>query len=201
MHCWIKRVTKRHRRWPLLGALALMAAAGCGGSNKYGAEVTGTVTIDGELAHSGTVTFHPTDKAGKIAVGRIYPDGSFSLRTGQGDLRESDGGTVAPGEYIVTVVVNGPSPPPTTPGGPPPAGPLLVAERYIDRDTTDLRENVVAGENVVAFNLDRAAPADAEATEGGEESPTDGSGVPVSAEESAPAGAKMENATTEGAKP
>jgi hypothetical protein len=157
MNCWIQRSVSRLSWSLLLGAIALVAATGCGGFKKYGADVTGTVTIDGELARSGTVTFHPTDKAGKIAVGRIYPDGSFSLRTGQGDLGESDGGTVVPGEYIVTVVVSGPSPAPTTPGGPPPAGPLLIAERYIDRDTTDLRKTIVAGENVLAFELERAA--------------------------------------------
>ena len=40
----------------------LSLIVGCGGpANKYDAVVTGTVTIDGELANSGIVTFHPVD--------------------------------------------------------------------------------------------------------------------------------------------
>lgn len=137
-------------------------ATGCGGpAYEYDSVVTGTVTIEGELAPRGTITFHPVAKNGKIAIGRIYPDGSFSLRTGQGDLRESDGGTVVPGEYIVTVVVTGPPPAPTTPeGGPPGPGPLLVAKRYLSRDTSDLRRTVHPGANVMVFELERAAPED-----------------------------------------
>jgi hypothetical protein len=188
----------------------LVAAPERDRAKKYGAEVTGTVTIDGELARTGTVTFHPADKSGKIAVGRIYPDGSFSLRTGQGDLSESDGGTVAPGEYIVTVVVEGPSPAPTTPGGPPGAGPLLIAQRYIDRDTTDLRSNIVAGENVLAFDLERAAPAEpaesaeietTETTDGAANSPAPDGAEAATTEGSTPAPAEIDSATTEGAKP
>jgi hypothetical protein len=132
---------------------------GCSGpAHKYDAVVTGTVTIDGELAKSGTVTLHPTAKQGQIAIGRIYPDGSFSLRTGQGDLRESDGGTVPSGDYIVTVVVNGPSEPdPSGPGAPPIVGPLMVAEKYISRDTSDLRCHVKPGANVAVFDVHGAS--------------------------------------------
>ena len=45
----------------------LALAIGCGGpANEYDAVVTGTVTIDGELANSGLVTFHPVDD-GKVS--------------------------------------------------------------------------------------------------------------------------------------
>lgn len=160
MKCFKMHLTTRRHSYLVAGIFFVGVTAGCGGpANKYGAVVTGTITIDGELAPSGTVTFHPVAKDGKIATGGIYPDGSFSLRTGQGDLREGDGGTVVPGEYIVTIMVTGPPPAPTTAiGGPPVSGPLLVDERYVRRDTTDLRASIREGENVVHFDLKRVAP-------------------------------------------
>jgi hypothetical protein len=140
-----------------------LACAGCGGpAYEYDSVVSGTVTIDGELAPSGTITFHPVATEGRIAIGRIYPDGSFSLRTGQGDLRESDGGTVVPGEYIVTVVVTGSPPTASQEGVPPSSGPLLIDKRYISRDTSDLRCTVKPGQNVVELQLDRAQPVEIE---------------------------------------
>jgi len=159
MKTQFNRMAKVRGCVPIVAAAVWLAAGGCGGpAYEYDSVVTGTVTIEGELAPSGTITFHPVAKEGKIAIGRIYPDGSFALRTGQGDLRVSDGGTVVPGEYIVTVVVTGPAPAPTSPeGGPPSAGPLLIAERYLSRDTTDLRCTVSPGDNVVTFDLERAA--------------------------------------------
>lgn len=133
-----------------------LIAGGCNGpAHEYDSVVTGTVTVDGELAESGTVTFHPV-KEGRPAIGRIYPDGSYSLRTGQGDLRESDGGTVMPGEYVVTVSITGP---PVTgevigQGGPPVPGPSLIARKYAERETTDLRRTVKPGANVFVLELD-----------------------------------------------
>jgi hypothetical protein len=139
-------------------ALVLLVAAGCGGAaNKYDAVVTGTVTVDGELAKSGIVTFHPVDE-GNVAIGRIHPDGSYSLRTGQGDLQQVDGGTVEPGEYIVTVSVTAP---PTAgarvgEGGPPIPGPSLVAAKYSSKDSSDLRRTVKAGPQVMILELEAA---------------------------------------------
>jgi hypothetical protein len=169
MKCFKTQVTTRHHFCLVAGVFFVGVTAGCGGpANKYDAVVTGTVTIDGELAPSGTVTFHPVAKDGKIATGRIYPDGSFSLRTGQGDLRDSDGGTVVPGEYIVTIMVAVPPPAPTSVvGGPPVSGPLLIDKRYVSRDTTDLRATISEGDNIVHFDLERAAPAET-ATEAAE---------------------------------
>jgi hypothetical protein len=128
------------------------------------------VTINGDLAKSGTVTFHPLAKDGKISIGRIYPDGSFSMRTGQGDLRESDGGTVPSGEYIVTVAVNAPSDESVTvgEGGPPQAGAYLMHSRYLRKETSDLKKTVEPGENVFVLDLEAAEPmppADSEAAE------------------------------------
>jgi hypothetical protein len=147
------------KRISICAALAVLIAAGCGGpANKYDAVVTGTVTVDGELAESGTVVFHSIARDGKAAVGRIYPDGSYSLRTGQGNLREEDGGTVVPGEYIVTVSITG-SPVESEqviPGAPPIPGPSLVAAKYATQDTSDLKRTVKAGEQIINLELERA---------------------------------------------
>ena len=141
-------------------ALTLVVAAGCGGpAHEYDAVVTGTVTIDGELAKSGIVTFHPI-KDGNMAIGRIHSDGSYSLRTGQGDLREVDGGTVAAGEYIVTISITGPpvEGARVAEGGPSIPGPSLVAAKYATKQTSDLKRTVKAGSQVINLELERAAP-------------------------------------------
>lgn len=152
--------------------LTVLALAGCGGpAYKYDAVVTGRVTIDGELAKSGTVTFHPVGD-GKIAIGRISEDGSYSLRTGQGDLREVDGGTVVPGAYIVTVSITGPPVASVIEGAPPSAGSSLVASKYAMHDTSDLKRTVKAGTQVINLELEPAeAPSDEASGEAKEESP------------------------------
>lgn len=147
--------------WPALFAAIFAAIAGCNGpANKYDAVVTGTVTIDGELAKSGTVTFYPVKQGGLPAISNIFPDGSYSLRTGQGDLRDVDGGTVESGDYIVAVTVSG------LPGGegviaeggPPVPGPSLVAKKYGNKDTSDLKRTVKPGPNMFVLELDPAEP-------------------------------------------
>jgi hypothetical protein len=151
-------------------ALAAVIVAGCNAStNKYDAVVTGTVTIDGELANNGTVTFHPMN-GGKVAVGRIHPDGSYSLRTGQGDLNEVDGGTVVPGEYIVTVNVNGPAVENARvgEGGPLIPGPSLVAAKYATKETSELKRTVKSGSQVFVLELEKAEPLTEELAESAE---------------------------------
>lgn len=149
----------------------LLAPAGCArGTPDQGARVSGTVLIDGELADSGTVTFHPVDE-GAPAVGRIHSDGSYSVRVGQGDLSDPDGGSLAPGEYRVTVIVRTPTAAAIAEGGPPAAGPRLMAKKYASEETTDLRYEVKPGDNVFVLRLDRAAP---DASDGGSnEAPED----------------------------
>jgi len=140
-------------------ALALIVAAGCSGAaNEYDATVTGKVTVDGELAKSGTVTFHPVGDDGKAAIGLIHPDGSYSLRTGQGDLDEVDGGTVVSGDYIITVSVTGPPVDDVkfAEGGPPTPGPSLVATKYASKETSDLKRTVDPGGQVVNLELEAA---------------------------------------------
>jgi hypothetical protein len=148
--------------WAAAGWICLTAVTGCGGAaNKYDATATGNVLIDGQLADRGTVTFHP-EGGGAPAVGRIRKDGSFSLRIGQGDLSEADGGTLPSGEYLITVVVTGPPVPvPDIPDSPPHGGPRLMAEKYASTSTTDLHRKVEPGPNLFQFDLERAAPVEA----------------------------------------
>jgi len=148
--------------WIAGAILCLAVVAGCGGAaNKFDSTVTGNVLIEGQLANRGTVTFHPVG-GGAPAVGRIREDGSFSLRIGQGDLSEADGGTLPSGEYLVTVVVTGPPVPVTDiPDSPPHGGPRLMADKYASSSTTDLRRKVEPGPNLFQFDLERAAPVEA----------------------------------------
>jgi hypothetical protein len=129
------------------------------------------VLIDGQLANRGTVTFHPVG-GGAPAAGRIRSDGSFSLRIGQGDLSEADGGTLPSGEYLITIVVTGePVPVPDQPDSPPRGGPRLMAEKYASTSATDLRRKVEPGPNLFQFDLERAAPVEpVESTEGADAS-------------------------------
>lgn len=143
-----------------ISATALLIVAGCGGAaNEYDSVVTGTVTIDGDLAESGTVIFHPVE-GGVPAIGRIHTDGSYSLRTGQGNLKEVDGGTVKSGDYVITVSINGPpvESEQKIEGAPPLPGPSLVAARYGSNETSDLKQTVKAGNQVIVLELEGAEP-------------------------------------------
>jgi hypothetical protein len=137
-------------------ALTGLACAGCeSATSSYNATVQGTVTIDGDLAPGGTVTFTPM-KNGPVAVGAVASDGSYSLRIGQGTSSDPDHSKIPSGEYIATVEVSGP-PGETAPdneGGPKPAGPRLMADKYASKDTSDLKEEVTEGLNVIDLKLD-----------------------------------------------
>lgn len=141
--------------------VACGASGGCGA--KPDATVQGTVTIDGELANRGTVVFHPV-KEGPPAYGTVHENGTYSLRVGQGDLEEVDGGKLRSGDYIVTVVVNMPPLGKETVGGaagPPVPGPRLTAGKYAETATSDLRFTVKPGLNVVPLELEGAAAEEA----------------------------------------
>jgi hypothetical protein len=136
--------------------LAAAALAGCQQTGReYNATVQGTVTIDGELAPRGMVTFNPV-ASGPVATGRIHEDGSYSIRTGQGDLSDPDGGKIHSGEYVVTVEATGPPDPEkaTEKGGPPAMGPRLIADKYAVKDSSGLTFTVKAGPNLIDLKLD-----------------------------------------------
>jgi hypothetical protein len=137
-------------------ALTGLACGGCESSTgSYNATVQGTVTIDGDLAPGGTVMFTPMKK-GPVAVGAIASDGSYSLRIGQGTSSDPDHNKIPSGEYIATVEVSGPpgETKPDNEGGPKPAGPRLMADKYASKDTSDLKEEVTEGLNVIDLKLD-----------------------------------------------
>ena len=134
----------------------IAASGGCGdASAKYDANVQGTVTIDGELAPGGTVTFTPVKK-GPTAVGTIASDGSYALRIGQGDVGSPDSSEIPAGKYVVTAMITGSSPPAdSAPAGAPPlAGPKMIADKYGSRATSDLNFEVKKGPNIIVLALD-----------------------------------------------
>lgn len=137
--------------------LALVAFMGCQ-EQEQGAVVQGTVTIDGELAKSGTVAFHPQSE-GAAAFGSILPDGTYSLRVGQGNTGNIDYSRIPPGKYTATVSVKGPSVPNEAegPGAPPKPGPQLAALKYASRETSDLHFEVRVGLNVFNLAVERAS--------------------------------------------
>lgn len=158
------------RSWAVVGALAF---TGCNNpTSNYDSNVQGTVTIDGELAHGGTVTFSPKEK-GPVATGVVAADGSFALKIGQGTTAEPNRSLIPAGEYVATVVVNGPPVKNTDEedGGPPHTGPRLMADKYADKDASGLEFTVKKGSNVFDLKLDgpSANPPVEEPAESGEE--------------------------------
>jgi hypothetical protein len=138
-------------------SITCLLPAGCyRPTTKYNATVSGTVTVDGELAPRGTVTFHPID-GGPVSIGHINSGGSYSLRTGQGNLDKTDGGTIKSGEYIATAFVNlAPAEEDhVNSGGPPIPGANIADVKYRSKKTSSLRYRVKPGRNVIVLNLDR----------------------------------------------
>jgi hypothetical protein len=86
------------------------------------------------------------------------------MRVGQGDLDDPDAGSVEPGEYIVTVVVNMPAQRDETvdESQPPRPGMRITAAKYASKDTSDLRATVKPGRNVVPLEVEAAPPGEIE---------------------------------------
>lgn len=182
---------------------------GCGGAESpYDANVQGTVTIDGELAPNGSVTFTPVEE-GPTAVGVIASDGSYALRIGQGDVGDPDSSMIPAGKYVVTAMITGPPPKSETPVvGPPPAGPKLIADKYASRNSTDLSFEVDKGPNVIVLKLDGPwanPPAEETANDSTAESPEDASAAApaqaVDSEEASPAAETADDAKDNSAAP
>lgn len=139
--------------------LTLVAFVGCGGDSGD-AIVQGTVTIDGQLANSGSVLFHSSGDA-PAAYGTIRDDGSFALRVGRGNTNNVNASKIQAGEYVATLQIHGPSVPDEEfPGAPPKVGPLLIAEKYTKKSTSGLTHTFKAGRNVV--NLELESPSEEE---------------------------------------
>jgi hypothetical protein len=155
----------------VLAAAAIALVAWRALRSDFDSTVQGAVTIDGELVNRGTVVFHPVGR-GAPAYGDIGRDGTYALRVGQGDLRDADGGQLASGDYLVTVMVT--SAPAESPSDLPMPGPRVTAAKYREKSTTDLKVSVKPGPNVIPLDLDGAStdpppPEDDEPTVEGEE--------------------------------
>ena len=154
--------TKTHNLLLLcLAGLPLLLIGGCNAENKNAANVQGTVTVDGELATSGTVVFHSVDKH-PACYGSIRKDGSFALQVGQGNRQNPDYNDIPVGEYVATVTIRGASyeDPNQSPGSPPKAGPLLIARKYTSKGTSPLKFKVTAQPkpNVVSIEVGAFEP-------------------------------------------
>lgn len=184
-------LTRRPRIFEFLCLGLAVSLLGCDSGQKRDATVQGTVTMDGDLAKSGTVTFHSTDSA-PIAYGTIRKDGTFALRIGQGNVKDRDRSEIVPGSYIATVTIRGPTTPDVEmgPGGPPRPGRRLSAAKYSSKATSGLAYTVKSGRNVINIDLEAPSPEEmAEQDEGeSDEEGTeteDESGAEDAAEESA----------------
>ena len=131
---------------------------GCGPS--YNANVTGTVTLEGELVDRGTVAFHPAG-GGPIALGIIQENGSYTVRVGAGDNPSTGAGSIPAGDYVVTVVVAQPPEAPDQPG-PPKAVLRLSAKEFASVATSPLRVTVKPGENTVPLDVEAATDYEAQ---------------------------------------
>lgn len=63
----------------LLGVLICGSSSGCNWGYGPQSEVTGVVTLEGELLKAGKVTFFPENKPGRSVGGHIQPDGRFKI--------------------------------------------------------------------------------------------------------------------------
>lgn len=132
-----------------VGAIALVAAAGCGGRP---ASVTGVVRLAGAPLENGVVTFTPA-KGGPSAYGTITAGGRYELKTGGGQGLEL-------GDYVVTVAAN------ATPEQAAALGfkvgregimPLLTPHQYADTSTSPLKVTVKPGRQELDFDLEKRA--------------------------------------------
>lgn len=78
----------RHVRHFLLAACLIVApfAVGCGPSGPPMGEVSGTVTIDGQPAQTGSVAFFPTDGVSSTAGGPIT-EGKYTAKVPLGEAK------------------------------------------------------------------------------------------------------------------
>ena len=128
------------------GALAtsLVVIGGCSGSSME-AEVSGTVTLDGQAVGPGAVVFAPAEGQSNPADGAIQLDGSYFLKTS----REVG---LKPGDYKVSVSVF--DQPEVRPGerSMTPAK-LVTPQKYADTETSGLQYTVEPGENTIDIEL------------------------------------------------
>jgi hypothetical protein len=157
---------------PLLVGFGCLISTGCSGSNRPAtAPVHGVVTFQGKPVAGASVTFL-CPGAPRPAAGMTDETGNYRLTT----FAENDGAIV--GNHVVTVKKLRSAPPASLPTVSPNAGPseinkAIEAEaaesyrqqrkaeksgatlpaKYASRETSDLRKEVVDGENVINLEL------------------------------------------------
>lgn len=143
-------ITVFSKQWGcVIGAVAVLAATGCGGP--YNAKVSGNVTLDGSTVPVGTVSFMPVE-GGPPAYARIDSSGNYKLKTGREEGLPS-------GQYAVTVVANEPpAVKETADGGPPPPGKPITPPWYRSRESSGLKFSVEPGKNEIDLTLSSQPP-------------------------------------------
>ena len=127
----------------LLPLSMILLAAGC--TPPLESQVSGTVTLDGSPMQAGNVIFHPAG-TGVPAYGTIQPDGTYSVKTGQGEGMQ-------PGEYVVVVKATEKLAPSEEAGAVEVLPKLLTPQKYATKDTTPLKYTVEAGEQTIDLEL------------------------------------------------
>lgn len=127
--------------------LILPAILGCGNGL---AQVTGTVTLDGQPLRGGgdvraMVYLHPEGGTGAPAVALIDESGQYRVSTG------AESG-VLPGPYLVSISASQLTGDDAV--GVPRSGRRITPDRYADPRTSGLRIDVGAGENTYDFELE-----------------------------------------------
>jgi hypothetical protein len=124
----------------LLPVIAL-ALSGCG--SRFGAQVSGRVTIAGEPATHGMIVFHPVE-SGPLAASTISSSGRYQLTTaGQRSLK--------PGDYLVTITIVEPHASDSAQNVQPPE--TFVDPRFGSKDSSGLRCHVEPGSNTLDWDL------------------------------------------------
>lgn len=138
--------------------VSLITANGCrDAGTKRDASVTGVVTINGELAKSGSISFQPKG-LGPTVYGTISGEGSYRLRTGKAAPNSPEEAKVPSGLYRVVLRVSGNSQLNQSPEefreGPPELGKLLIPAMYLDADKTPLEYIIKPGDNVINIDIE-----------------------------------------------
>lgn len=131
------------RSWIL--ALALLAAAGCGGTTDGRSSVTGEVTFDGAPLESGVVTLIP-------AVGTKSPSAGAEIVKGRYTIPNSGG--PQPGSFRVEITAQRKTGETRNEGGM--VGTIEVTEQFIPEKynkSSELKLEVKSGENTQNFAL------------------------------------------------
>ena len=141
---------------PMVAAVILGAAVGCGPSGPSTTGVSGTVTYRGEAVEGATVSFTPVSEGGQSAVGTTDAAGHYELTT----FERGDGALA--GDYKVRVfkydsAAKGPEEvvadedyvPPSETDRPPPAPKHVLPEDYAYDSRTPLQFTVEPGSDSV----------------------------------------------------